>query len=165
MGFRDQSRGNAMPAGATSKVQTAYDDLTYRINGVALAVYNEIGPGFQEDIYRRAMMIGLHDEGLNYETEHRIDLFFRGKAVGSYELDFVVEGAVVVELKAVAALAPIHQQQVIAYLSASGLPVALLLNFGAASLEPRRLFPPRAVQGSAAYRARSTVRNRQKATR
>jgi GxxExxY protein len=145
-----------MPA-QPSKVQTPHDDLTYRIIGVALAVYNELGPGFPEEIYRRAMMIGLHDEGLTYATEHRIEVAFRGTAIGSYELDFVVEQCVVVELKAVANLIQVHQQQLIAYLAASGLPVGLLINFGGASLETRRLFPPRAVQASAAYRARKAA--------
>src|SRR5262245_1820999 len=131
---------------ATRKVQMPQDDWTYKIIGVAMAVHNELGPGFREEIYRRAMAIGVHNEGIRYGSEYRIELFFRGTAIGSFELDFVAERTVVVELKAVAALAAVHQEQVIAYLAASGLPVALLINFGAASLETRRLFPPKAIQ-------------------
>ena len=108
---------------STNKVQTPQDDLTFKIIGVAMAVHNELGPGFSEEIYRRAMAIGLHAEGASYESEYRTNLSFRGTAIGSYELDFVVGRTVIVELKAVATLAPVHQEQVIAYLAASGLPM------------------------------------------
>ena len=144
-------------AGSAGKIQTPQDDLTFKIIGVAMAVHGELGPGFSEEIYQRAMAIGLHAEGAGYESEYRIDLKFRGQAIGGFELDFVVERTVVVELKAVAALAPVHHQQVIAYLAASGLPVGLLINFGAVSLETRRIFPPKAIQASQAYQARKTA--------
>jgi GxxExxY protein len=144
-------------AGAPNKVQTPHDDLTYKIIGVAMAVHNELGPGFPEEIYHRAMAIGLHADGIPYESEYRINLHFRGTAIGSFALDFVAGRSVVVELKAVSALAAVHQEQIIAYLAASGLPVGLLINFGAASLETRRLFPPKAVQASAAYQSRKAA--------
>jgi GxxExxY protein len=136
------------------KIQTPHDELTYKIIGLAMAVHNELGPGFSEELYQRAMAVGLHADGIPFQTEYRIAIAFRGQPIGAFELDFVVAQAIVVELKAVAALAPVHQQQTIAYLAASGLPVALLLNFGAARLEYKRLLPPQAVQASAAYQAR-----------
>jgi GxxExxY protein len=77
---------------------------------------------------------------------------FRGQAVGDFKLDLIVEKTVVVELKAVSALAPIHEQQIITYLAASGLPVGLLVNFGAVRLEYKRFFPPAAVQTAMASR-------------
>jgi GxxExxY protein len=141
------------------RVATPTDDLTYKIIGLAMAIHNELGPGFSEEIYQRAMVIGLLENDISHQTEYRINVAFRGKHVGAFELDFVVSDQVVVELKAVATLAPIHKQQAIAYLAASGLPVALLINFGAAKLEYQRLFPPRAVQSSAAYQARRPTTN------
>ena len=141
------------------KVTTPQDDLTYKIIGLAMAIHNELGPGFTEEIYQRAMIVGLLEDGIAHQTEYRINVNFRDKHVGAFELDFVVSDRVVVELKAVATLAPVHKQQAIAYLAASGLPVALLINFGAAKLEYQRLFPPKAVQTSAAYQARRTTTN------
>jgi GxxExxY protein len=136
------------------KIQTPYDGLTYKVNGLAMAIHNELGPGFSEEIYRRAMMVGLSSDNIPFETEYRIDVGFRGQPIGAFEPDFVIERSVIVELKAVATLATIHEQQTIAYLAASGLPLALLINFGASRLEYKRLFPPKAIQESAAYQAR-----------
>ncbi len=135
-------------------MQTPHDELTYKIIGLAMAIHNELGPGFSEDIYQRAMAAGLADDEVPYEGEYPIQVAFRGRSVGRFELDFVVDRTVVLETKAVAALAPVHQQQVIAYLAASGLPVGLLINFGGAKLEYKRLFPPKAVQSSLAYQTR-----------
>ena len=141
------------------KVTTPDDDLTYKIIGLAMAIHNELGPGFTEEFYQRAMVIGLLEDGISHQTEYRINVNFRGKGIGAYELDFVISDRVVVELKAVATLAPVHKQQAISYLAASGLPVALLINFGGAKLEYQRLFPPKAVQSSAAYQARRPTTN------
>jgi len=140
------------------KVETPYDALTYKIIGLAMDIHNEIGPGFSEEIYQRAMVVALEGEGTAHEQEYLVRVFFRGKAVGEFKLDFVVERLVVVEFKALTALAPVHEQQVIAYLAASGLPIGLLINFGASKLEYKRLFPPRAVQSSKAYQSRKIQR-------
>ncbi len=141
------------------KVITPHDDLTYKIIGLAMAIHNELGPGFTEDIYQRAIIVGLLEDSIPYQTEYRTNVSFRGKHVGAFELDFVVNERVVVELKAVAVLAPVHKQQAIAYLAATALPVALLINFGGAKLEYQRLFPPKAVQTSAAYQTRRSGNN------
>ncbi len=140
--------------GTSQRIQTPQDDLTYKIIGLAMAIHNEVGPGFLEEIYQRAMAVGLRADGIAYDLEYPINVQFRGQSVGSFKLDFVVERTVILELKAVAALAAVHQQQIIAYLAASGLPVGLLINFGAAHLEYKRLLPPKAVQTSSAYQAR-----------
>lgn len=136
------------------KVQTPYDELTYKIIGLAMAVHNELGPGFSEEIYQRAMALGMTDDGVLYDREFPIDLTFRGQKVGKFELDFVAGRQVILELKAVTALAPVHEQQIIAYLAASGLPIGLLINFGATRLEYKRIFPPKAIQSSPAYKRR-----------
>ena len=151
---RMELRGKDGKDEGVGKVQTPYDELTYKIIGLAMTIHNEIGPGFPEEIYHRAMIVGLTADDVPHATEFEIEIGFRGQTIGKFKLDLVADQKVIVELKAVAALAPIHEQQVIAYLAASGLPVGLLFNFGAAKLEFKRLFPPKAVQSSSAYQSR-----------
>ena len=136
------------------KVETPQDELTYKIIGLAMAVHTVLGPGFTEEVYQRAMQVGLIGEGIASKWEYRIDVKFRDQVVGSFDLDLVAGGLVIIELKAIAALAQVHEQQAIAYLAASGLPVALLINFGASRLQYKRIFPPLSVQSSPAYQAR-----------
>ena len=138
------------------KVETPEDELTFNVIGLAMAVHNEIGPGFPEALYQRAMQVGLAAEGIPYEWEYRIDVRFRDQVVGSFKLDLVAGGLVILELKAIAELGPEQQRQAISYLAASGLPVALLINFGTTRLQYKRIFPPLVVQRSAAYQARRT---------
>lgn len=140
--------------GSKGKVETPQDEITYKVIGVAMAVHNEVGPGFSEELYQRALAIGLAAEKVAYEREFMINVVFRGQVVGKFELDFVAGQQVIVELKALPALAPVHEQQVIAYLAASGLPVGLLMNFGATRLEYKRIFPPKAIRSSVAYQTR-----------
>jgi GxxExxY protein len=136
------------------KVETAEDELTYKVIGLAMAVHNALGPGFPEEVYHRALEVSLNAEGVPYEREVRVGVIFRDQVVGSFDLDLVTGSAVIVELKALAALAPVHEQQAISYLAASGLPVALLINFGTTRLQYKRIFPPLSVQASPAYQAR-----------
>lgn len=127
-------------------LKTPYDELTFRINGLAMAVHKELGPGLPEKIYQAALLIALEEDKLHYDVEYPVRVRFRGRPVGSFKLDLVVERRAIVEVKAVATLANVHAQQIIAYLAASRLPVGLLLNFGAARLEYKRYFSPQAVQ-------------------
>jgi len=136
------------------KVQTPYDDLTYRIIGLAMEAHRELGPGFPEEVYKRAMMVAMNTAGLAYNRELKIEVEFREETVGDFKLDFVVERQIVVEFKAVDALHPAHVQQVISYLAASGLDVGLLINLGTTSLQHRRIFPPKAVQSSPVFQTR-----------
>jgi GxxExxY protein len=140
------------------KIQTPYDELTYKIIGLAMAVHRELGPGFPEEMYQKAMILAMAAEAMSYESELQIPVAFRGQVIGKFKLDLVVDRTAVLELKALSALAPIHEQQLISYLTASGLPVGLLINFGAASLEHKRIFPPKAVQSSAAFQERRNSR-------
>ena len=140
-----------------AKVETPHDDLTYKIIGLAMKVHNELGPGLPEEAYQKAMAILLAEEGAHCDYEFAIEITFRGRVVSRFELDLVVDQKVILELKAVAALAPVHEQQTLTYLAASGLEVALLINFGASRLEYKRLFPSKAVQSSPAYQARQAA--------
>jgi GxxExxY protein len=128
------------------KVVTPYDELTYKIIGLAMAIHNELGPGLPEKIYQNALLIAMSEDGLKYDNEFIVQVHFRGKFVGEFRLDVVVEKLIVVETKAVSELVMAHEHQTVAYLAASGLPIGLLINFGPVKLEFKRLFPPRSTQ-------------------
>ncbi|MBU2541998.1 GxxExxY protein [Patescibacteria group bacterium] len=115
-------------------------DLTQKIIGIAMRIHCEIGPGFQEKIYHRAMMIALENDGMIIESEKEYNINFENIKVGVFRADLVVENKVIIELKAVVGEMPkIFQTQTISYLKASGLEVGLLINFNNQSLEVKRL--------------------------
>lgn len=97
--------------------------------GAALAVHEELGPGFLETIYSQALCIELAARGLPFEREAPIAVLYRGNPIGGQRVDLIVSRCIVVEVKAVAAIEPIHVAQVISYLKTTGLRLALLLNF------------------------------------
>jgi histidinol-phosphate aminotransferase len=134
-----------------SRKKTVYDDLTHAVVGAALAVYREVGPGFAEKAYQRALMIELKRQSIPAQEEVIFEVGYQGQPVGEFRIDILVDDAVVVELKALNALNDACQRQVISYLAASGRDVGVLLNFGAASLEHKRIFPPRSVKNSQAF--------------
>lgn len=106
-------------------------ELSYRIVGAFYETYNELcGFGHSESTYANALAIALLDRGLRVEREHHVDVFFRKTLVGHHRLDFLVEGRVVLELKATDRLADYAKKQVINYLTASGLQLGILLHFG-----------------------------------
>ena len=140
--------------GIADRVKREYGDLTFRIIGAAMAVHKALGPGFPEKIYQKALAIELTRRGMRFEREKLIEVFYDGVELGDFYIDFLIENCIIVELKAVEQLTLHHQQQVISYLAASGREVALLIDFGAASLEYKRLLPPLSVQRSQAYQSR-----------
>ncbi|MEJ5310069.1 MAG: GxxExxY protein [Anaerolineae bacterium] len=135
-------------------VQTIYDKLTYAVNGAAMAVHRELGPGYPEKVYHEALMIELAELGIPAQKEVVFTAEYRGRTVGEFRIDVFVDGAVVVELKAIEAINERHEQQVISYLTATGREVGLLLNFGVASLQFKRIFLPQSIQQSQAYQAK-----------
>jgi GxxExxY protein len=119
-----------------------YESLTQRILEASFEVSNELGAGFLESVYQKALLIALHEKGLQAEDNVPVPVMFHGETVGEFFADILVEGKVILELKAVKALAPEHQAQLINYLKATGIEVGLLLNFGTARLEFKRLHRP-----------------------
>jgi len=105
-------------------------ELTEKIIGVYHETRHELGIGFLERVSRRAVVIVLRDAGLQVEEEVPMPVYFRGHLIGEFYADIVVNGLVLVEAKACAALEPRHRAQIINYLRASKLEVGLLLNFG-----------------------------------
>lgn len=112
--------------------------ITRAIIGCAFEVINELGTGFVESVYERALMVALRPKGLEAVAQHPIRVMFRGACVGEFVADIFVEQKVIVELKAVKAIGPEHQAQVINYLNATGIEVGLLINFGNPKLEYKR---------------------------
>jgi GxxExxY protein len=115
-----------------------HEELTREIIGCAFEVINELGSGFLESVYEKAMIIALADSGLAAESQQSISVSFRNQSVGEFFADLLVEGKVLVELKAAKSLTPEHQAQVINYLKATGIEVGLLINFGNSKLEIKR---------------------------
>jgi GxxExxY protein len=107
-----------------------HEHITERIIRVFFDVYNELGYGFLESVYKQAMAIALESAGLKVEKELGLEARFRGQVVGVFKADLVVNGCVIVELKALKELGSSHEAQTLNYLRAGILEVALLLNFG-----------------------------------
>jgi len=127
-------------------VKTPYDDLTYKIIGIAMALHRQRGPGYREDTYQRDLEVYLTEGDLSYAAQKNIEVYDSQKGnvlVGYYIPDFIVEETVVVEIKALRGLDNSHVAQLIGYLAVTGCPVGLLLNFGTRSLQKRRIFPPK----------------------
>lgn len=115
------------------------DPLTEKIIACCFRVHNELGPGFAEKIYHKALMIAFEDADLAYEAEKTFNVFFQDKKVGSFRLDLLVEGKVIVEIKALTGNVPeVFKYQVLSYLKASGGHVGLLINFGNKSCHIKR---------------------------
>ncbi len=113
-------------------------DLTEKILRCAFAVHNTLGAGFLERVYSNALAVELRACGVNLIQELPLKIEYRNTIVGDYIADLVVDGRVLVELKACASLDPVHTAQILNYLRASGIHVGLLLNFGRPKLEYRR---------------------------
>jgi GxxExxY protein len=115
-----------------------HGEITREVIGCAFEVMKELGAGFLESVYEKALFLVLRQKGLSAAAQHPIKVIFRGETVGEFFADLLVENKVVVELKAVKAIAPEHQAQVINYLNATGIEVGLLINFGNPRLEYKR---------------------------
>ncbi len=116
------------------------NELTHKIIGCAMKVHNFLGNGFQEVIYQKAMAIEMRKAGLAFEQEREFSIFYEGELIGSRRVDFFVAKAVMVELKARSELENIHKNQAINYLEVYNIADGLLINFGAASLEFKRVY-------------------------
>lgn len=114
------------------------DSLTQKIIGLRFEVHNELGAGFIEKVYENALRIAFEQEGLNVRHQEPILVHFRGQVVGEYIADLIVNGSVLIELKAVKRHLPEHQSQLINYLKATDIEIGLLINFATPRLDVRR---------------------------
>ena len=115
-----------------------HESITGKVIGCAMAVHRALGPGFFESVYQNALVHELRKAGLSIEVERPIQVHYDGVVVGEFVIDVLVEGSVIIENKAVQALAPVHEVQLVNYLTATGIEIGLLLNFGAQRLEYKR---------------------------
>jgi GxxExxY protein len=105
------------------------DELARRVIGAAIEVHRALGPGYLEKVYEEALTVELEHQGVPFSRQHPVAVSYRGRPVGEGLVDLLVGGCVVVELKAVSALAEVHKAQVISYLKATGCRLGLLVNF------------------------------------
>ena len=115
-----------------------YNELTKTIIGACFEVSNELGVGFLESVYEKALCIVLNEKGLNIEEKAPLEVRFRNSMIGVFYADILVENLVITELKAVKLLKPEHEAQLINYLKASRKHIGLLVNFGKPKLEWKR---------------------------
>lgn len=120
-----------------------YKEITEKIIGAAMRVHAALGNGFQEVIYQRALEIELEESGVRFSREFNMPIYYRGRKIGERRVDFLVEEIIAVEMKAILKLEPVHFAQARNYLEAYNLEIGLLINFGAISLEFKRLQNPK----------------------
>ena len=117
-----------------------YEDVTRKIIGCAMEVHSTLGNGFQEVIYQRALAIEMEKQGLSFQREMEMSIYYEGINIGTRRVDFFVEENIMVELKALINLDDVHLAQAMNYCQAYSLPIGLLINFGAKSLGFKRVY-------------------------
>ena len=124
-------------------VEGKYKELTGHVIGCAMEVHKILGCGFQEKIYQRALYYEMCQQQIMSVREYDMDILYKEEKVGNRRVYFLVEGLIAVEIKALSQLEPLHLAQAINYLEAFQLEVGLLLNFGSARLEFKRIVNPK----------------------
>jgi GxxExxY protein len=112
-----------------------YRELSYRIMQAAFEVHNTLGPGFLESVYEEALACEPEIRSVPFQRQKKIVIHYKERVVGTHRLDFVVDNAIVLELKAVSALTDAFKQQTLSYLKATGLRLGILINFGTPRVE------------------------------
>ena len=115
-------------------------DLTEKVIGCAYQVYNTLGCGFLESVYEKSLVIELLKIGMSVETQKAVDVYYDEQIVGSFITDLIIDNKIIVELKAVRNLALVHEVQLVNYLTATKIPIGLLVNFGETKVEIKRKF-------------------------
>lgn len=119
--------------------EVLYKERSFAIVGAAMEVHKVLGPGFLEVVYRQALIHELGLREIPVEAEKALPVYYKDQLVGEYRADLVVDNQIILELKAVPTISGAHEAQAIHYLTASRLKLAIILNFGAASLQQKRL--------------------------
>jgi GxxExxY protein len=116
-----------------------YKELAFAIIGAAMEVHRILGPGFLEAVYQKALAHELCLRNIPFDQQVRLSVSYKDVLMGEYVADFVVENKIIIEIKSVSKLNPSHHAQALNYLAVTGYRLTLLLNFGAGSLEQRRV--------------------------
>jgi GxxExxY protein len=117
-----------------SRVPAEIEDLAHSVIGAAIEVHRELGPGLSEVHYKKAMSRELTIRGIPHQTEVEVDVYYKGVSVGKAFIDLLVKDVLIVELKTVEVLTPLHRSQAMTYLKIKQLPLALLINFNSTIL-------------------------------
>ena len=117
-----------------------YKEITHKIIGAAYQVYNQLGFGFLESVYKKAMIIELSKSNLKTEEEKALKVYYDNQVVGDFNVDLFVEEAIVVELKSVENLNKSHEVQLVNYLNGLNKEIGLLINFGPSGVEVKRKY-------------------------
>ena len=126
---------------STTNQEFLYRELSFAVIGAAMEVHKVLGPGFLESVYEEALTHELTLKGIPFERQHKLSVRYKAIVAGDFRVDFLIEGKLVIELKAIRALTKADEAQLLNCLRATGTHVGLLLNFGATSLEYwRRVF-------------------------
>jgi len=115
-----------------------HSDIAEKIIACAYTVYNQMGFGYLESVYEKCMLLELIDAGLKAESQQPIKVFYRGRIVGDFVADIIVNNTVIVELKSVSKIIQTHEIQLVNYLVATNKPVGLILNFAKDAVEVKR---------------------------
>jgi GxxExxY protein len=115
-----------------------YEELTEEIIRCAYKVHNSLGNGFLESVYEKALSIELNKSEVHFDAQSPINVYYDNPCVGNFIADLIVEGKVIVELKAIRALSVAHEVQLVNYLAATNIPVGLLINFGQSKVQIKR---------------------------
>jgi GxxExxY protein len=119
--------------------EIVYKELSFAVVGAAMEVHRHLGPGFLESVYQAALVQELTARGMRIEQHKRLPVCYKGVPVGEFEADVLVENKIILELKAVDMLHPKHAAQARNYLAATGLDLAIVLNFGSDSMQQQRV--------------------------
>lgn len=114
-------------------------ELSYEIMKSVFEVHNTLGPGFIENIYEEALAYELELNDIPFERQKVVTIYYKERAVGKHRLDFVIDGKIILELKAVSVLNDVFKQQILSYLKATGLKLGILINFGTQRIENIRI--------------------------
>ena len=116
-----------------------FKELSYAVVGAAMEVHRTLGPGFLEAVYEAALAYELTLRGIPFERQKQLSVSYKDQPVGEYVADLIVDGQIILELKAVSRISAVHEAQAHNYLAATGLRLAIILNFGADSLQQKRI--------------------------
>ncbi|HLF03107.1 MAG TPA: GxxExxY protein [Anaerolineales bacterium] len=116
-----------------------FKELSFAIIGAAIEVHKQLGPGFLEAVYLKALIYELTLRGISVEEEKALPIYYKGQLIGEYKADLVIDGKIILEPKAVSAITKAHEAQALHYLTATGLQLAIIINFGAGSLQQKRI--------------------------
>jgi len=117
-----------------------HEDITHKIIGCAYKVFNQLGFGFLESVYKKAMIIELTKENLKVEAEKPLKVYYDGQVIGDFYVDLFVENEIVIELKSVQNLAKEHEVQLVNYLNGMKKEIGLLINFGPSGVDVKRKY-------------------------